>query len=172
MNQPPSGSVFQIEENFDGRKILIPKPKRKLADIGAIAFLCFWLCGWAVGEVFVIYALLGMIQDSEFNGSSIFLIAWLGGWTVGGFFAMRQVYNLVQGEPPESITIGISQIIHGKKKSRTYQKNEITKVGLETSDNSHSLYIDVGADRIYIGEHLREPEREWLHSIIKDWKGI
>ena len=171
MNPPPSGSIIKIEETFDGRRIIIPKPKRKLGDIGGMAFLCFWLCGWSVGEVFVIRAAWHAVQNSKFDGGFWFMIAWLGGWTVGGAFAIKAVYKLARGEPSEIITIGGHQLTHQKKDSQIIQKNDVTKVGLETAGGAHYLYADVGANRIYIGEHIQEPEREWLYSIIKEWKG-
>jgi hypothetical protein len=99
------------------------------------------------------------------------MATWLGGWTVGGAFAIKAVVNLARGEPPEILVISASQITHQKKGTRVYLKNDITKVGLETSGGAHYLSFDVGADRVYIGEHVREPEREWLYAVIKEWKG-
>jgi hypothetical protein len=43
--------------------------------------LGFWLCGWAVGEVFAITEVLK-------GTSPAFLYFWLGGWTCGGAFAL------------------------------------------------------------------------------------
>ena len=171
MNNPPQGSVLKIEETFEGRKITIPKPKRKLSDIGGIAFLCFWLFGWAVGEIFVSRAVWNAIEEAKFDGGFWFMAAWLGGWTVGGIFAFKAVLNLARGEPPEIFVISPTQITHQKKGSSVYQKHEITKLDLETSGGAHYLYFDVGSDRVYIGEHIREPEREWLYETIKEWKG-
>jgi hypothetical protein len=170
MNLPPQNSIFKVEETFECRKITIPKPKRKLGDIGGIAFLCFWLCGWAVGEIFVTRAVWSAIQDSKFDGGFFFICAWLGGWTVGGAFAIKAVVNLVKGEPPEIFVISASEIIHQKKDKKVYRKNNVSKIDLETSGGAHYLYFDVGADRVFIGEHIREPEREWLFSVIKEWK--
>ena len=171
MNRQPQGSVLQVEETFEGRKITIPKPKRKLGDVGGIAFLCFWLCGWAVGETFVARAAWNAIQSSKFDGGFWFITAWLGGWTVGGAFAIKALVNIAKGEPSETFLISGAQITHKKKGTRIYQKDDITKLHLETSSGAHFLYFDVGADRVYIGEHIREPEREWLYGIIKEWKG-
>jgi hypothetical protein len=169
-SNPPQGTVLRIEDTFEGRKITIPKPNRKLGDFGGIAFLCFWLCGWAVAEMFVAGAVWNAIQNSKFDGSFWFVAAWLGGWTVGGVFAIKAVVSLARGEPHEVFLLSPSQITHRHKRTRTYQKHEITKIDLETAGGVHYLYFDVGADRIYIGEHVREPEREWLYGIIKEWR--
>jgi hypothetical protein len=32
------------------------------------------------------------------------------------------------------------------------------------------LRYDIGADRIEIGRYLREPEKEWLAAVIKEWQ--
>ena len=33
----------------------------------------------------------------------------------------------------------------------------------------HRLYFDSGADRVVVGECLREPDREWLSSELTPW---
>ena len=49
-------------------------------------------------------------------------------------------------------------------------KKDLGNVVLERIGERQRLYFDHGADRIEIGEHLREPEREWLADVIKAWK--
>lgn len=49
-------------------------------------------------------------------------------------------------------------------------KNELGSVVLERIGERQRLYFDPGADRIEIGEHLREPEREWLAAVIQSWQ--
>ena len=49
-------------------------------------------------------------------------------------------------------------------------KNELGPVVLHRAGERQRLYFDNGADRIEIGEHLREPEREWLAAVIEAWK--
>lgn len=78
------------------------------------AFLCFWLCGWAVGEFIVLSILAkgvlaimtGMPPDPGANplevgpalGVGVFLLFWLGLWTLGGVAAMYEVLRLLWSE--------------------------------------------------------------------------
>ncbi|MCX7418116.1 MAG: hypothetical protein NT013_01080 [Planctomycetia bacterium] len=48
-------------------------------------------------------------------------------------------------------------------------KNEIGRVVLDRAGERQRLYFDHGADRVEIGEALREPEREWLATVIQGW---
>ena len=32
------------------------------------------------------------------------------------------------------------------------------------------MRYDLGADRIEIGRYLREPEKEWLAQVIREWQ--
>jgi hypothetical protein len=79
-------------------------------------FLGFWLCGWAVGEVFVLKGLVTMVGGAlgpaspgrhpahnlgtgagggelVFVGS--FMLIWLTFWTIGGIAAMREVVRVL-----------------------------------------------------------------------------
>ncbi|WP_127523131.1 hypothetical protein [Mesorhizobium sp. Z1-4] len=70
------GLRISVRRTADGLGVHIP-PSRKIL---AVLFLSFWLCGWAVGEYFV----LREIIRSGFSGPNFFLIAWIVPWTVGG----------------------------------------------------------------------------------------
>ena len=48
-------------------------------------------------------------------------------------------------------------------------KEELVRVVLDRAGERQRLYFDLGADRIEIGECSREPEREWLTSVIQEW---
>lgn len=167
MNSPPVGSTVSIEQGFDGKSILIPPAKRSFSDISSTLFLVFWLCGWAAGEYFVSLALL----KNGLSGTGWFFAAWLGGWTVGGVMAMRALYDKVQGPRPEIIVLGDQILTHQKGKKQTYERTGIGKVTLERTEGAHLLYFDYGADRVFVGENLKEPEREWLHQVILQWRG-
>ena len=49
-------------------------------------------------------------------------------------------------------------------------KEELGRVILDRAGERQRIYFDLGADRIEIGECLREPEREWLASVIQEWQ--
>ncbi|MDR1283673.1 MAG: hypothetical protein LBK99_23075 [Opitutaceae bacterium] len=147
-------------------RIIIPKPTRSPGDYLTILFLLFWLGLWAFGEYVVTLAL----WSTGLRGAGWFMAAWLGGWTVGGIMAFYSVFRLVRGEPAEIVTLTSVELIHRKGKTSAYGRQSIGKIELDTSGGVHCLYIDHGADRVWLGEHIREPEREWLYEEIKEWK--
>jgi len=49
-------------------------------------------------------------------------------------------------------------------------KTEVGRVVLDRAGERQRLYFDHGADRVEIGESLREPEREWLATVIQEWQ--
>jgi hypothetical protein len=57
-----------------------------------------------------------------------------------------------------------------KRRRLTASRDQITNVRLDRVGERQRLTIDHGADRIEIGACLREPEREWLVEVLKQWK--
>ena len=57
-------------------------------------FLSIWLCGWAVGETFAVYALTkGTPRLNEGRlAITAFLLLWVSIWTLGGLFAMEELH--------------------------------------------------------------------------------
>lgn len=49
-------------------------------------------------------------------------------------------------------------------------KNEFGRVVLDRAGERQRLYFDHCADRGEMGESLREPEREWLATVIQQWQ--
>jgi hypothetical protein len=49
-------------------------------------------------------------------------------------------------------------------------REDVRRVVLER-DSGLKLRYDLGADRVEIGRYLREPEKEWLVEVIKEWQG-
>lgn len=162
MNPLPFGSNVKIEHQFDGTRIAMPLIRKPWTGLGGNLFLAFWLCGWACGEWFAARAL----WEKGFADAGWFLAAWLGGWTVGGVMAMRALYQNVRGPRPEIIVLGSHTLTHQKGKKTDYEKDRIGNVTLERTEGEHLLYFDYGADRVFVGEYLREPEREWLHETL------
>ena len=112
--EEPARPRFTVEEKSDGLTINIPSKRRWFL----VVFLSFWLCGWAVGEVFVAGLLLyglfvgdGLWQEAGNAvsiGLLIFMLAWLGGWTVGGLFAMYAWLWNIAGR--QIVTVGVDGI--------------------------------------------------------------
>ena len=171
-----------IEKPYEGRatledtmlgscKISIPAPRKWLTVI----FLCFWLCGWAFGEVF---ALIGVIGGLGSGAPQLFLAFWLCGWTVGGTFAISTVVWALRGM--EIVTIGQGELSIEKKgalffKARSYDLNSIQNFRVEEapadsrSNSSFSdmygvgtIRFDYGMKTIKFGAGLDEAEAKFI----------
>jgi hypothetical protein len=86
-----------------------------------VAFICFWLCGWAAGENFALRALFGGLEKSnELERSAVvtplfvtlFLVGWLGAWTIGGLSAMGAIYSLLRPARPGRLTLSADQLVY------------------------------------------------------------
>lgn len=191
----PSGSIKEEIDDFDGRTYRWKPPSGGPIRFFVVGFLVIWLCGWAVG---LVAATAGLLQDGK--APREFLIVWLVGWSLGGIFAIFMLYVLFRPSLPESITLkhdsfyydsGTSppmtffnpwyamrhsnphEAFGGMFKRRTrieVNKNDLGNLVLERIGERQRLYFDFDADRIEIGRHLREPEREWLADVIQIWK--
>jgi hypothetical protein len=99
-----------LERTAEGLETTL-RPKGS-ARFFAAAFLSFWLCGWAVGETFAVYAL--MKGTATFGEGRLavtgFLLVWLSFWTLGGLLAMREWLRLLWSQDrivvaPEALCI-------------------------------------------------------------------
>ncbi len=162
-----------------------------------IAFLLFWLVGWGFGFVF---ALSEVLSGFEKGGPpDLFLIVWLAMWTIGGGFAIFFLYKLISGPREERMILSPEEFQHtpggisyeklmnpfhyrnkntwdfwselfGTPETHSFKTNGLPEFVLEKTGGGTRLYYDDGADRIEIGRQLREPEVEWLHEVLEDWK--
>lgn len=106
------GGKADVQHTHEGLEITVTLPR----NIPVIAFLSFWLCGWAMGEVFATGALISMIIKAKSLaeiGPGFFLIFWLCGWTLGGYFAITTVLRSALGS--DVININSSQISINEK---------------------------------------------------------
>ena len=125
--RPPLYSVEDI-----GHVLAITIRRRRAW--GAIAFLCFWLVGWVVGEVVAITVLLGGgrgIGNPAGIGERFFIGAWLGVWTLGGVAAMYCVLAMLVGR--EILTIddeflSIDRRAGPFRKLRQYRLSEVSRL--------------------------------------------
>ena len=105
LNTEPSGSGLQTTLRAQGLLRYFPA-----------AFLCVWLCGWAVGEWFALRMLVSMLPVAGGvlatwlppvggrlpSGPAMpfflgFIVFWLSLWTLGGFGAIYQLLALLFG---------------------------------------------------------------------------
>lgn len=192
----PVGSIIEEIDEFDGRSYRWkPYPWSIFYYLPAI-FLSIWLVGWSVGFV---AAITSLIKNPN-GPNQAFLLLWLALWAVGGILAGTMLYFIVRPARHESITLGrfdfrydpgsfpIGMLMNPATAMRyqnpfyafnlffrTWKRIELSKadvgqIKLERIGERQRLYFDHGADRIEIGENLREPEREWLAAIIQHWQ--
>jgi hypothetical protein len=111
--------MLERESLGDGWQVRIPvSGAARAARVGIAAFMCVWLCGWAVGEWFAGGTLAGMIAARAMPGADLswlphlrgasanapavaigFLAVWFIGWTIGGAFAIATLVSVVAGAP-------------------------------------------------------------------------
>jgi hypothetical protein len=190
----PDGSNIEVIDGFDGCTYRWKPPSRGVIRFCIAAFLAFWLCGWAF---FFVSAVVGLVNNA--NAPKGFLAFWLVAWTLGGTFAIFLLYLLLRPRRPESITlnrdsfrydsgtppmtrfipwyamqssnsIGDWLTLFKRRNLIEIAKKELGEVVLERIGGRQQLYFDHGADRVEIGEQLRELEREWLADVIEAWK--
>jgi hypothetical protein len=101
MIEVPFPTRVQFNDDFPVTRIRIPESRMWVGVI----FLGFWLCGWAVGEVFAIT----LVFFRPWQPGSWFVLFWLTFWTFGGTAALYQFFNLSSGcEVIEFSTVEIS----------------------------------------------------------------
>ena len=133
-----------------------------------------------------------LTQVSKGEGGGI-LIFWLAGWTVGGVFCATMIFKLARPARPEKLTLDGLYLLYEPgteavapfwnqnrnqnpfamfrpKKSHKVGKNQIGEIRIDRVGERQRLSFDQGARRIEVGEHLHEPEREWLLAVLKSWR--
>jgi len=177
------GGKSTVTQTYDGIEISIPVPR----NIFAMLFMCFWLCGWAVGEVFAAGALGTMLYELITTGKSgpgafviLFLIVWLSFWTFGGIMAIRQVLRMAFGRDVIKVSaenISITEKIGDRGKPKTYDIPNIKsfrlveETGLSGRRNpmksGPALTFDYKGKTIQFGNGLNLEELESLMDLIR-----
>jgi hypothetical protein len=117
----PAGPRHTAED--DGTTLTFTVPGKLNAFL--IAFLGFWLCGWAFGEFM---APVGIFSAKKDPGASLFILVWLCAWTIGGGFAIYIWLWMVRGREIVRIspsTLAIKRDVFGAGRTKNY---DITKV--------------------------------------------
>jgi hypothetical protein len=192
---PPEGSSFTLGPEGDGRyRITWPSAESGLERWGGAAFVAFWLCGWAVGEV-VGLAALARAWRAGWVALLCLDAVWLTLWTLGGLWAMRVLRGLIRGGSLERVTLGVDELHHDPgarvpprekhegegirglfkrwPRPRTFRREQVgDSLLLDRVGERQRLSVDGAGERVEIGYLLREPEREWLHGVLRAWAGM
>lgn len=162
------------------RSIILDQPGGLLIRIpshghwSVMLFLLLWLCGWLLGEVSAIRALL----EPESTAAGSFLLLWLAGWTLGGGFAIYCLAWMAFGEEVVRLkadSLSIKRDIWGLGKVRAFRLSEIRRLRVSPQpapptgrpakirtpwDASHlgQVAFDYGASTIRFGSSIDEAE--------------
>ena len=191
LSTPPSGSAIAIKREPDHTVLSWPSPKGNISRYGIGLFILCWLGGWAWGLVTVGGELFG----SESKAPRLFLLFWLGAWIVGGGMAILMLTWLFRPARDERLLMYHDRLVHypgsvpfnpfswgtvdrrrvWSEMFKARRRAEIirqvaSEPRLERVGERLRLGIDHGADRTEIGEVLREPEKEWLAGVLRDWR--
>jgi len=191
----PSGSMIQVEREGGGFLLTFHTSRTMhLVRWGVVAFLIFWLCGWAMGEVFALGAL--------FSGGTpwpvkLFLLVWVVFWTIGGLAAICFTIGFAQTPRTETLLVepdtltwtppyrwlavtrkkaGLLRHLYASLVTRDpflrIPRAEILSIALEQTDSESTterLHIHRGDETYFIGSTLNETEARWLHGILDSW---
>jgi hypothetical protein len=184
MEKPYQGHAT-IHDSFTEVQIIVPARKNWFV----IIFLSAWLCGWFIGEIFVLNAI---IAGSAGSSGGIFLLVWLVAWTVGGFLAIKSWLWIIKGK--EIITVGQGQLSIDRKgalffKPRVYDLNEVKNIRIQDdrpafsgfaekrSDNSMFnstgiIRFDYGLRTIKFANGIDEAEAKYILDKLKERRFI
>jgi hypothetical protein len=110
-------------------------------------------------------------------------------WFIFGWGMLVDVFRLMLGPTkPASLTLTNQALIYfagitrlnatnmriflRRRLPQVIDRRQIDAIGLDRIGERQRLCVDIGADRIEIGAHFKEPEREWLATVLGMWSGI
>lgn len=181
---PPEGTKISISELNGHELITLPHTKGSAMRYFIGIFLVLWLGGWVMGFASAAKQILA-------GEGGAFLIFWLGGWSLGGVFAAYFAYRLFKSPIPEKLLLnkpnlaydtGVPPVqfsfhpanqmdfwkkLFAKQKKHEFNSSNISTLKLRDTDSGNRLTIDLGANRIDIGNGITEIEREWLHEYLQ-----
>ncbi len=190
----PKGSKIEIVDDVDGRTYCWLRPASWIVRVFvSVLFSVLLLVAWTAGLVNLVGELKNANDASRIGG----LLLWLALWAAGGLFGMFMLYLFARPRQRESITLmresfyydsGTAPPVHlfypgfgmqqtNPSESRFFDRRKQVEKDRHACEIIFArggprprLYFDDGADRIEIGQSLREPEREWLAAVISDWQ--
>lgn len=191
LSTPPPGSAIAVRREPDHSALSWPNPKASIVRYGIGLFILCWLGGWVWG----LLAVGGELLGPESKAPELFLLFWLGAWIAGGAMAIFMLAWLFRPARDERLLIYHDRLVHHpgsvafnpfswgasdqrplwseafKRRRRSEIMRQVAgEPRLERIGEHLRLSIDHGADRTEIGEFLREPEKEWLAGVLREWR--
>lgn len=191
--EPPAGTNIKVDRDMYSMTYSWKNGEKSIGQYGAAAFMLFWLCGWTVGG-FVAAREVFSGKDMPLFGR-LFMLFWLGGWACGEAAVIYVLYNTFKPIKPSKLTLASTyfeyetgtkpynfnyykydrsqgkpnffQSFRNKNKNYRVELKQPVNLHLERIGERQRLTFDVGAERVEIGDTLTEPEREWLHEVLR-----
>ncbi len=166
---PPPSPGSRIQELGDTLVVRF-RPRRSWGDI---VFLGFWLTGWTLGGIAVLYAL----TQAGWGGRA-FLLLWLCGWAFGEVFAAKQIAWQLVGREFLLVTanqLEIRKEIGSFARTRRLHALSVDDVRAqrvptdeeEKPRRDYRLEIVTRDDTVYVGEGMGEREAEYTASVVE-----
>lgn len=164
-------------EHADSVEAIIPAKR----NVFLIAFLSFWLVGWAFGEI---TAPLAVFKNPH-AGAFLFIVFWLTLWTVGGAFAIYTWLWMIAGREIVSVSntaLSVKREILGFGRKRSYDITEVKNLRvapwtINPYDFSAGMKFwglgggpiafDYGAKTFRVGAGLEEAESDQIVQRLK-----
>lgn len=188
----PANSVIQVEETPEGLELRwLNRRGNVVAKYGLTLFMMFWLAGWAGGGALAIRELLD--EWGSKGTMSVFLALLLALWLLAAGLVIAFVIATLTRRRPEVLALERTRLRHrdgtppfeyGMRQWWRYRwlwklfrrlertegdKRIVGNVCLDWVGERQRLTLDVGSEQIEIGQHLREPEREWVAEALQVW---
>ena len=179
MENPHNGRAT-LNQQLNKLEIIIPTKKNWLI----IAFVTFWLCGWAFGFVSAIAGI-----GFGFGPASAFLLVWLSAWTIGGIAVGSFAYYMVFGEEVIIFADGKMTYIRAGQfflRDKTYDLKEAKNWRIVPSDGYYqdffgfrrydfaglrsggTIHFNYGMKTVKIAIAIDEPESEHILATLHE----
>ncbi len=149
------------------------------------AFLLFWLCGWAAGEIAVGW-LLVWIATKGFTegvpnapslaaglGITAFLLIWFSGWTLGGLAAFRELLRAIAGSDRIGVVRGRLRVQHRAgpaRWGRALDPSELEKLELRRKDGALVATVKGGREVLLTSLGSHDERAELLSRLLSELK--
>ena len=177
----------------DGEEIVLSATS--WARLPIAAFLAFWLCGWAIGELVALAFLLGPLASPVLDGLRellpgrwprpprvegfapwpvlVFLAVWLAFWTWGGLAAIWELLRLLAGSDRFTVrpgTFTLRRVAGPLSRSRSFQAPEVTAVFAEPRRSR--LVALVRGEEVVLTAGTPANVAEWLAGRLRSALGL
>ncbi len=188
---PGFGGGMEFERDESGRRVVTLAPAGWTRFVSA-GFLCFWLVGWAAGELFaltMLFSIVGMVFFPETlaawwprlkvpTGAGTvwtlgFLGFWLAAWTFGGVMAMLAVGRALRGRDRiafDGSGIWFTAGVGPFQRARSLERQAIRRIALRRRGGV--LVAETGEGTVLLTGMGSLQDRERLRDELKQALGL